>query len=1098
MASHGKVFDLFNQSDLELQDVVGNVEPLPSLVPYEEYEENVIAYRMDTNHEVFMALIQDYTERKARTTGKELWTWYVQWEVDETAPSPPIALPSSPKKPRLSLGPPKTPNDAHSGPRSATRRRIIAADLMREEDMLRILLDIVQVESTIVPNFIEFLYRWVDFYEGDGKALKAALRGEIPSLWDFEYHPLVLPEDAKEAAEKATKDGESHEAGDTTPERSGAEDLAQGSCTKKMREKPDLAAIEQQAEESERLQYREVHYGIQPRKLNEGLPPLINIPQDKQKRDKYYAACFKSRQRAYYLLLDAGVTVAQMKNYKRTQEEHPRDTPEHPGGEGLKYYEIDAEKAQPIFREREKQMKLRNKQMEIAISNRLAMEAQLAARTATPEGPSGVPLIPLTPLYANRPSMSHELLRRIREMRTSTTEQKDRINLVPTPLLGKMKSKLFEGAVDKKALFAMYRPGGVQPVPRHNPNTNDDFDSDSNANDVGDGASNHMRTASTVSRSELPPLPSLPRPSLPLSSQPPASTSQPPQPFVHVGSLAQQQPPLGHTGMPAVGPAPIGTATPGVMEYMRNLTPTQARNLVPTLNPNTRQAITRSLSAPTAGPSNQGITQTFQFGSNNNSQPSTTYMPHPSAPPAGFEQARRPLPFIPAPRPVITFSPPQPSPGQSRDQPPPGFPGFVPRAPGFPALPPSPSPMSGHGPQQGGSYTPGVLNGIGPYASRPGSGPPQQVPFPQFFPPAQQQANAYRPDLLQQPQQSAYPVAPGLSAPPAPPAFAQRLLAAQRGQTPGQQGPQTAVPSIGTGLTQGTAALPPYNPPPVVQSNGTPPSPNPFLTAPGPSMQRNAPSPLKLAPPSSPFSSLAPSIMATSPFAPLAKGIPIQLYYPNIVRPNNLIGPGGLKLGNAIPRVGNAAETDAFLLGYAQPGGGKIVLSRGIFLPAGVWKNALERVRKDKYECIENYMGPKAPSLYWDDPLRRIPHRSSYNKIVQAFSLISKSRNREYELTKRWRVTPGPMTATERGAVWEGWGVTVDRGIEMGEKEREGALNLNGCIDGEEEDVEKERRRREIEELLDREDSYGGDEEEEKEDGSEETDSDSDIDMEEE
>jgi hypothetical protein len=162
-----------------------------------------------------------------------------------------------------------------------------------------------------------------------------------------------------------------------------------------------------------------------------------------------------------------------------------------------------------------------------------------------------------------------------------------------------------------------------------------------------------------------------------------------------------------------------------------------------------------------------------------------------------------------------------------------------------------------------------------------------------------------------------------------------------------------------------------------------------------------------------------------------------------------------------------------------------------------VWTNALERVRKDKYEVLETYYGPRAPIAIWSDPRKRVPHKAAYSKISQAFALIS-PRKREEELTKRWRVTPGPMTATDRGAVWEGWAVTLDKGIEMGVKEREGALVLSPLIiEGETEvDVEKERRRKEIEELLDREDSYGGDEEEEEERKESEWGSDGDTDME--
>lgn len=72
MASFGKVLDLLDDRYLELQDVVGNTEPLPTLVPYEDYNQNVLVYYMDTNHEVVMGLIQDFTMRRAHEMNTEL------------------------------------------------------------------------------------------------------------------------------------------------------------------------------------------------------------------------------------------------------------------------------------------------------------------------------------------------------------------------------------------------------------------------------------------------------------------------------------------------------------------------------------------------------------------------------------------------------------------------------------------------------------------------------------------------------------------------------------------------------------------------------------------------------------------------------------------------------------------------------------------------------------------------------------------------------------------------------------------------------------------------------------------------------------------
>ncbi|KAJ4338206.1 hypothetical protein N0V95_008121, partial [Ascochyta clinopodiicola] len=453
MASFGKVLDLLDDRYLELQDITGNVEPLPTLVPYEEYSQNVHVYRMDTNHEIFMGLIQDFTMRRALEMGKELWTWCVQWEVDHSS------HPSLPKKVRLDAqraqNTPQTPRQAPA--LTIFERRTLDGALMLEEDMLRILIDIVQVASALVPNFIEFLYRWVDYYEGDGKALKAALRWEIPSLWDFEYHPLVLPPDEGKESEKGieakVKPGGQQEERAQSASCSRADELRQSSPTKKMhaRPKPDLAAIELRtfyAEESERLQYREVKYGIQPPKLEQPLPPLINIPRDQRKRTKYYAACFKSRQRALYLLLEAGVSMRQINNYQKLQTTHPKETPETGDGNGLRNYQKDAKYAQSQFELKEEQ----TKQREISISNKLAAEAHFAAHTAVPDGASGLPLIPPTPSCARRPDMAAKMLERIKETRAKKGE---RINIVPRPLVGRMRSKIFEDAGERPMLVPL-------------------------------------------------------------------------------------------------------------------------------------------------------------------------------------------------------------------------------------------------------------------------------------------------------------------------------------------------------------------------------------------------------------------------------------------------------------------------------------------------------------------------------------------------------------------------------------------------------------------------------------------------------------------
>ncbi|KAI4937159.1 uncharacterized protein J4E92_001887 [Alternaria infectoria] len=598
MASHGKVMDLFDERYLELQDVVGNVEPPPTLVPYEQYKAHAITYRMDTNHDVFFALLQDFTERKALETGKELWTWCVQWEVSQTAARQSLAASQSAKRPRLDLDPPNTPTapkPASNAPPMTLHARCIDPDLLHEEDMLRILVDIVQVDSTVVPNFIEFLYRWIDFYEGDGKALKAALHGEIPSLWDFEYHPFLVTQEAKKEINQAR--GVAQDSG---------KDGQGGDTTTQMRQKPDLAALERKTEESERLKYREVHFGIQPPKLDEPLPPLINVPRDQYKRAKYYEACFKSRQRAFFLLVEAGVTAQNMRDYHRDQTMSLQETPTLVDAGGLKNYEKDAKLAQAFKSLKERH---RAKQLEISISNKLADEAQFAARSAPPRSPSGVPLIPTTTIHAHRPDVTDGILRKIQQTKD---EELQRINIVPTPLVGKMKSTLFRGARDKAGLQAMFARSSFPSIPRSsgnfdggrlNNNNHGDGSTDEDSDDDMSAPRARMRllptpllpsptslprpnlpSLKTLPCPSLPPPATLPRPNLPpLPRPPPAMTStQPLNTFIPDTTLFPHlRHRSSHAALPTTEVASAAEQTlPNVAALMRNITPNPADQMI--------------------------------------------------------------------------------------------------------------------------------------------------------------------------------------------------------------------------------------------------------------------------------------------------------------------------------------------------------------------------------------------------------------------------------------------------------------------------------------------------------------------------------------
>ncbi|OAG18300.1 hypothetical protein CC77DRAFT_940848 [Alternaria alternata] len=897
MASHGKVLDLFDDRYLELQDVIGNVEPLPTLVPYEQYKQHAIVYRMDTNHDIFMALLQEFTERKSLETGKELWTWCVQWQVDETATRQPAVAPHSPKKPR------------RGAPPITAQVRRIDPELMHQEDMLRILVDIVQVNSTVVPNFIEFLYRWIDFYEGDGKALNAALYGEIPSLWDFEYHPILVPEDVKKKLDEAnsiTRDGKEYGTGIKTPKHANAEELAQNSPTKKMRQKPDLATFERKLEESERLQYHEVHFGIQPPKLNEPLPPLINIPRDRVKRAKYHAACFKSRQRALYLLMEAGVTPQQLKDYKRCQTMSLKDTPSREGAHGLENYEKDANLAQMIHSAKEKQ---RVKQMEIAISNKLAHEAQLAGHSTISAGSSGVPLIPIMPPTIHSLDIAGQISREIQQTKD---ERNQKINIVPVPLVAKMKSLLFKGAMDRAALLEICGPDGRLASPPSSVDTdghgskNEDEGNGSTDGDSNDDISASGDGLCTLPRPVLPPVSTLPLPNLP-----PPSPSYP-RPSVLIASRSS------------------------------NIT-------VP--------------------------------------------------PPPGFEHDG---PFI------------------SGNMPPP----------------------------------------LGP--------PP---PPPAAYPSTKPQSDTYSSNLPQRIQTSpSYPVGSEFSTPAPPPNFAQRLLALGHA-TSLHQGLRNTGPTL---LREPDMSAP-NSPGSQYRSAQERQQCSrtlslldfPCSLPPHASMQRITPSPLTLRPPPSPLSSLAPSLLATSPFTTSHNGIPVQIFLPRILIPSNTIGPGGMKLGNS-----GCAETDAFLLGYTHPISGKITLSRAVFLPLGVWINAQDRVRKGKYKVLESYIAPKRDTS--------VSHRAVYERVRQAYDLMKTGSPaaREWELTKRWRASRGRMKETQRGAVWEGWAVDVDREIAMSKEDRTGAFVQDALIDGIDEDSEEVRRRKEIDELLETDEAwdYGEDE----------------------
>ena len=264
-------------------------------------------------------------------------------------------------------------------------------------------------------------------------------------------------------------------------------------------------------------------------------------------------------------------------------------------------------------------------------------------------------------------------------------------------------------------------------------------------------------------------------------------------------------------------------------------------------------------------------------------------------------------------------------------------------------------------------------------------------------------------------------------------------------------------PGLNSGIMNrqslGHSTAPPTNPP----TTGT------MFPPPLPSITRNAPAPLSLSPTKpSPLSTLAPEVLATSPF--LASKTPIQIYLPKVLQPPSNLVPPLISPDDA--RLLGHEPTDAILLGYEDKQTGALVLSKAILLPVGIWENTLRQVRAGHWAVMESYICPrhhptvdikgkgKSREGEWDC------HRAVYDKLEQAFGMmVERADVREELLTKRWRVAPGPMTSYDRGAVWEGWGVYVDKGVEMSAAERAGAFRVNeSSLDPE--------RRREVEELI--------------------------------
>ncbi|KAF1960250.1 hypothetical protein CC80DRAFT_289540 [Byssothecium circinans] len=1156
MSSFGKVLDLLDERYLNLQDVnIGPVEPFPELVPYEQYVHTPIVYQMDTIHEIFLGLLQEFTDRASRRSGKELWTWLVQWEVEE--PTVDLGTPAA-KKPRLSegSGPSTGPKEHYRKPAyTRVERRCLRPEIFHDEDMLRILIDIVQVDSRLLPNFIEFLYQWIDYYEGDGKALHAAVRHEIPSLWLFAEHPRPLTLKAPWLSETVEKkeQGEKKESTGMAEGKTGLAGAADQIGEKVTRKKPDIAALEAMTEESERLQYREVKFGIQrPIPLtDEPLPPLINVPSEHHARNKYYAACFKNRQRASWLLQEAGISAKQIQNYKRLQPMGPKDTPEDFEGEGYAHYYKDMPYAVEQFRVDESLMRLREKQKEIAISNRLAEEAHQAARNAASPSRKGSfslydppPLIPPTPSYGGftvgtATSLDEqEAIERRRQLFVR--------NVVPS-VHGKMKSKRF-------AFATPFQPERLQKKPQVFRTHEDDSDSESDSgsesddDDVissdsdggpsddeegegedGDEDDNDDGDPMDITATAHPTLGALSRPLLASTNTPAAptlssqgvvnpmqnssasipipnapnlisaltstlinsSTGANPVASVaaaipahtqHFNNTPQQQMGMSYLSyqQPAAPTASTTQPAPNIGAYMQNIDSNQLGRLLPILNPASRQALQSHPAITTAQPmlgnTNPGLHQMMTYppaaimqGNTVQHTPGYGTVPARNNPIATQTALRPAVPSITV-TPSISHAATQGQASQNLGQ---MHNASISMHSGHSntAAPLSVFQAAAQAQALRTGNTAGLAQNQG-FVWTQGMLPQQQAPLPMLravqsnpslAPGAFQipnQPNLHHPNLAPQPHSATFPQRPPQQHPP---------------HNPGQTPMQAQAIRDGAGAPPGTVPFASSPAPglfPTAMRAPPPPSlnlhPN-TMASPNHSGTHRAPSTPGLM---TPLAGLTNNLSLNSPQAASPHGIPIQIYIPHIVLPPNSQNP--------------TLATDCLVLGYTRPGTRTLTLSKAIFLPTVVWENTLNRVRKRHQSVLESYPPPpnhpSAPKSFPGIPFPRQanmpsnpdevqgPHRTLYEKVVQMYRFMVGCEDREEELTKRWRASQGPMTERDRGAVWEGWGVWVDKSIEMSRKERQGAIVMSSVdpLEKEEEEAkrERERRRREVEELM--------------------------------
>ncbi|KAF2275160.1 uncharacterized protein EI97DRAFT_78828 [Westerdykella ornata] len=992
MASHGVVPDLFDDRYLQLQDVAGNVEPFPIPVPHEDYEQYITVYAIGIPLDIFTALIQDFTDRYSMETGEELWSWLVQWKVDKSEDGDrSLAF----KRPRLwtdRLTVPPAPSASSPSPRLQREdkkfykplgRRRFDPELAKYEEVLRVLLDIFQAEPNKVPSIIEILYEFLDYYEGDGYALKCAMQKEIPNLWAFERPPVVLPHGHPKTHNNAVR---------------------------------DPVPGEDDEEFSERRQYGEKRFGLQAPKVDLPMSVVINMPPagDHLARTRYHAACFKSRELALSLLKEAGMSERQIDNYVVGQKDHPMDTPEDGLGGGFKHYRTDKWFHRELLEMRGQVTKL-DKSVEALMNARLDYQAQQAAHraeveamdlnTAT-EGSSSTlqvpaPLIPHTASSAFRGN-THSISPRRNNEAFEFPEAVDPITEVPGELAPYLKSRLFSAAVSQL-----------------NVRTEEDVDGDDEMSEDEEGYAD-------------------------------GDTS--------FGGSSDPMDVTPHTSVTAISPTTATLASASnsnLATYLQQLTPAQAARLAPSLLNHLRLVLARHQAARAAAQAQARDS----VGTSAGISPAGTHVGPSHAGVASLPPAQA------ASSAAVADIAPLAAPTNAMLQ--------------ISALM---QPVAANTGAQGPQLLPPVV-----MANNPGitvTAPPTlraQGPFPTVSQQQSLQHNSLPATQVHQHHQQRSAVSPipnhslltpglqGLSFSGTPSGSLSPTATPNRPHlTPGLRGPSAnsaaansfTSPVIATTPSPSTAAGPSS------QNLPLPPPPSIGFPPPRPGIQRGSlPSPLRT---SSTMATSSGRAHACSIIHPYRVRSPessqprtICIHFPSILLPRNTLpgGEDGDQDNDAMdtdrPKDNSGERTDALMLGIEDMNTGTIELSRAIFLSANIGSIFRRKMIDGSYQLIERYI-PRfgcPPRTYTSKGKGKAPmprghsgHGSAYDKLMQALSFMYQhagSTDREELLSKRWRVSPGMMAETDRGAVWEGWAVVLDRPIEMTSEERDrGALKV--------------------------------------------------------